>query len=765
MTRVKYFVTTFLLFIGFFANAQNIVWTGNASNNDFFDESNWKISTTNTAPVSGTIDPGLAINLPLEINNVAALINAAGEINLGTGSLSIGFAKLTADSFSDGNVSVNEGGYVDLSSATPLAKEVQVNFTSGIGWIKTLNYSSRLVSVNNIGQIKVNGSDSVYKTNLRLDNYYLKGCIIRSNILSTTPLTVYDDASLQGNSALISVNTIHSGNAIANSMNNKIESFILKKGFMVTFAVANDGIGKSKNYIASDEDLVINSLPKAISNSISFIRIVPWSWVNKKGIGGTTTGLDETWFYRWLNSGESTVDREYAPMCFNLSGANDANDILLYKSKYKATHVMGFNEPDNCNDQGGTNGGCIISNAVTTYKNLMKTGLRMVSPSCTEGAGTGWLKDFYNAAKAQDVRIDVIAVHWYDWGNNPKVNTNPTAQQVFDRFKTYLTKIHNLYGLPIWITEFNANPNRSTAVNLGFMKLALPYLESLDYIERYAWFQPSSGVANYFDATGNYTDVGDYYKNTMSNPSIPGATVNTNSNLYLAEYPNVALNKLATANSSYSASLTPSKAVDGNLTSSTSQWFVNFGVATDVNYVPLPAWIEVDLQGSYTIDSFRIVEDSKALKDFSFQVWDTTLNSGAGGWINALTVTGNPATPLTTYKTFTPVTTTKVRVFITAHNSTNYLRIFELEVYGFANETLAVKKNEKQPFSIYPNPVTKGVLSIIGDQEVQSVEVYTILGTKINIPFNSNQLLVSNLAPNIYFLRINNEYSFKFIKK
>jgi Secretion system C-terminal sorting domain len=93
------------------------------------------------------------------------------------------------------------------------------------------------------------------------------------------------------------------------------------------------------------------------------------------------------------------------------------------------------------------------------------------------------------------------------------------------------------------------------------------------------------------------------------------------------------------------------------------------------------------------------------------------------------------------------------------------LRIFELEVYGKLAEALSVKKYEKQAFTLYPNPVTNGILNISGDQEVESVEVYSILGNKIDIPFDNNQLQVSALAAGTYFLRINNKYSLKFIKK
>ena len=95
-----------------------------------------------------------------------------------------------------------------------------------------------------------------------------------------------------------------------------------------------------------------------------------------------------------------------------------------------------------------------------------------------------------------------------------------------------ISMVYNLYGLPIWITEFNANPNRSTATNYGFMQLALPYLETLDYVERYAWFEPSSGVADYYNTSGTVlTNVGTFYKSQVSTPSIIQATVSADSNL------------------------------------------------------------------------------------------------------------------------------------------------------------------------------------------------------------------------------------------
>jgi hypothetical protein len=512
---------------------------------------------------------------------------------------------------------------------------------------------------------------------------------------------------------------------------------------------------------------------------------MPWNWVTKKGRTSIGSDLNTSWRYQWNNNESSSTDIEYCPMAAFGFQADDAADIALYIGKYNSTHVMAFNEADNCFGQSGQFGNpklCVTDEAVRIYKNLMKTGMRLVSPSGTEGAATGWLKEFHTKATAQDIRIDVIGVHWYDWGSSPATNINPTptALAVFGRFKTYLTNVYNLYGLPIWITEFNANPYRSTAVQLGFMELALPYLETLPYVERYNWFQPNPtpeddndnankvGPGEFYTtrppvSPTTLTTVGTTYKNQVSTPAIAQATVNANNNLNLLEFPNIALNKLATTYSSYSEFNLPPKAVDGEITS--TQWFANFGVSSDINYSPLPAWIEVDLQGSYTIDSFKIIEASNALKDFNFEVWDATLNSGAGGWSTALSVTGNPAKPLTTFKTFAPVTTTKIRVYITDHNSTNYLKMIELEVYGKLNETLNTKQFVKQAYSIFPNPITNGVINIVGDQEVLSVEVYDILGAKIKTPFENAKVSVQNLASGVYFLKINKQYTIKFIKK
>ena len=93
-----------------------------------------------------------------------------------------------------------------------------------------------------------------------------------------------------------------------------------------------------------------------------------------------------------------------------------------------------------------------------------------------------------------------------------------------------------MYGLPIWITEFNANRHRNEWVHRQFLQLALPFLEETDYIERYSFFPPTTQVANFFDDNNNFTQIGEFYYNFNSSESIPEETYASISNLNFENY-------------------------------------------------------------------------------------------------------------------------------------------------------------------------------------------------------------------------------------
>ena len=521
----KYFIFLFFFItnIGF---AQDYSWTGNGDGVDFFDEANWASSTSGLSPADDSINPSQSINFNLLLTGESDA-EANGVIQLATSkTLELLNSDLNAVSISGGQVILGQNSYVDLSATDPLLNSAQINFNDEITWVRFTNVNTNDAHDNYLTNFYIDSAVANYTSNIRFDNYYDIGTVIRPNSSNTSPLTIYEDENLSGTQSVLMIDQVYSGASIPNQMNDNIGSFHLKKGFMLTLAVNEDGTGKSRVFIASEEDIELQSLPIFLVDDTSFIRIVPWNWVSKKGTGGDILGMDNTWYYRWNNQGESDLQREYAPMSWGYGGANDSDDITLYRSKYKATHLLAFNEPDDCEGQSGQyENMCDVETALGVYENLMKTGLRLVSPACRQGAARTWLNEFNDLAVQNDIRIDVIALHWYDWESNPSNSPNADAQNIFDRFVAYLDEIHDLYDLPIWITEFNANKYRTEAVNREFMELAIPYLETLDYVERYAWFEPVTDVADFYDNANNLTSIGTLYKNQESTPSIPELSI------------------------------------------------------------------------------------------------------------------------------------------------------------------------------------------------------------------------------------------------
>src|SRR5688500_16134877 len=89
----------------------------------------------------------------------------------------------------------------------------------------------------------------------------------------------------------------------------------------------------------------------------------------------------------------------------------------------------------------------------------------------------------------------------------------------------------------------------------------------------------------------------------------------------------VAQGKTATASSTYSATYSPDKAVDGN---SGTTWSPSSG--------PAPHWIHLDLGAAYTVDRFRCLFPSTGVRFNDFIVESSTDNAS---WTTRHTVTGN----------------------------------------------------------------------------------------------------------------------------
>lgn len=331
-------------------------------------------------------------------------------------------------------------------------------------------------------------------------------------------LTIHKEFNQQGAFSTCTERTLFVGDNIPNGLNNGAKSITLKKGFMATLAENEDGTGEGFNYMATVSDISVN-LALVLQNKVSFIRVLPLlsTVVLKKGAGATNNdevaALNVSWFYDWGPNDETTPTREFVPMAWGSGGASEAsmNGVIAKKS---LTHFLAFNEPDN---KGQSN--LTTTAAIPLYKNLLRTGHRMGSPACTESQYRVWLSEFTNFTNQDKLRIDFVAVHWYDWGNwLSTLNPNPDPVAVFNRFKAYINNVYALYKKPIWITEFNANTNRTPATHEAFMKLVLPYLDSDPRVERYAYFFGNDIPSR---SNGVLTNIGQIYSNHISTPANP----------------------------------------------------------------------------------------------------------------------------------------------------------------------------------------------------------------------------------------------------
>ncbi len=340
------------------------------------------------------------------------------------------------------------------------------------------------------------------------------------SFLTQAQLKIYSDYNTGGTSGTCVVRTIYTNSTIPNGLNDGIKSIVLSQGFMATLAENADGSGERFTYMANKSNINVN-LAMVLQNKVSFIRVLrlPTIAIKKKGSGNTnnsvTTDLNASWFYDWGSNDFSAPTREFVPMSWNGNGTSDAavNAIIARDS---LNHYLAFNEPDH---DGQAN--MDVAPSIPLYKKLLRAGHRMGSPACTESQYRVWLDSFTTVANQQSLTIDFVAIHWYDWGNwTSTFNANPSATDVFNRFKAHIANVYDLYKKPIWITEFNANPNRPSAIQVAFMQLALPWLDSDPRVERYAYFF-GNDVPVYNSGTTTLSTSGSFYSSHASVNAYP----------------------------------------------------------------------------------------------------------------------------------------------------------------------------------------------------------------------------------------------------
>ena len=359
-----------------------------------------------------------------------------------------------------------------------------------------------------MGNIYINGEAAKNDENCQV-KMYAQGAIIMPYGSNFKPLTCYTEPDFGGDSS----NAYGMGNSggfmntLSNStLNNRIRSFKLKRGYMVTFAVGTGGWGYSRCFIADKEDLEIASLPNALDGKISSFRLFKWNNAQKKGLasnGGAAANaaLKTSWCYDWAQGNSSLLpDVEWVPNHIYENYPSPATCGGVSGS----CHMKTNNEPRNQSDDHPQELSTILDN----WQNLMRTGMRLCTPSSWDGSdywnGTGFIKEFLDSIDARGWRCDIVDAHCY-WNEGNFANLQNYWWPSMKR--------------PIWISEWIwgsswgnngcwGNGVTNTDI-LNTTKRILNTLNAAGVVERYAYWNSESKGHIY--ENGGLTELGKYY--------------------------------------------------------------------------------------------------------------------------------------------------------------------------------------------------------------------------------------------------------------
>lgn len=216
------------------------------------------------------------------------------------------------------------------------------------------------------------------------------------------------------------------------------------------------------------------------------------------------------WFYSWNRVPPENIpaDLKFIPMIWRAKAGDSFAELgkQLRKAGYK--ELLGFNEPDQAKQ-----GNMTVEEALDLWPKLMEAGMKLVSPSCVH-PDRDWMKAFMKGADERKLRVDAVGFHSYG---------GPSADALMKR----LAAVHEMFGRPIWITEFAVGDwsAKTRAENkfrpeqvAQFVQEIVPRLDACPFVERYAWFpaKPDSaplGSCALFNDDGSLTSVGEAYRN------------------------------------------------------------------------------------------------------------------------------------------------------------------------------------------------------------------------------------------------------------
>ncbi|QRV90235.1 glycoside hydrolase family 128 protein [Ceratobasidium sp. AG-Ba] len=222
-----------------------------------------------------------------------------------------------------------------------------------------------------------------------------------------------------------------------------------------------------------------------------------------------------SWYYTWSPTSwvRPPPALEFVPMLWGGKDVEDFSQAVTSASIASNgwTHILGMNEP-----QEPSQANMSTQDAANMWKTYLEP-LKAANPNIRLGSpapssrpdGIQWIWDFLGNCNG-GCTLDFIALHYYD--------VNATD------FIRHINEYHNAFQRPIWVTEwacqnFNNGPQCSYDEIAQFLKETQDYMDSTDWVERYAWFgamanTPINKDTGLMDKSGVINDLGRQYIGT-----------------------------------------------------------------------------------------------------------------------------------------------------------------------------------------------------------------------------------------------------------
>ena len=381
-----------------------------------------------------------------------------------------------------------------------------IHLNSPDAWLLLPSVAPSQVASTFLGRVRVNGANAVLDGNVRVVQF-AQGAVVVPHAPEFSPLEVFDGRHFTGLARKLD-SYVQYNVAQLGAMATNVASFKLKRGYQVTFASQENGTGFSRNYVAQDGDLEVGRLPAELENSNRFVRVFPWRWVGKKGIAGNIeANLDVDWLYNWNLDRNSPLNWEYVPIRQVRYWPSMDQD---WKTR-GATHVLGYNEPDHTDQANMT-----VAEAISSWPDLLGTGLRVGAPAVSDGGRSSWLYPFMTQADTGGLRVDFVPIHYYQCVN--PADPAAAANQMYNFLKATYDQVKR----PLWITEWNNGANwtgcgdPTAAQQQAAIAAMTDMLDNTPFVERYAPYNWVEDVRRLVWDDGSTTAAGATFRDNAA---------------------------------------------------------------------------------------------------------------------------------------------------------------------------------------------------------------------------------------------------------